>query len=155
MAAGLLSIDPIRFNNLANVQERVSSAVMADRGSLQTALTYLYLDDGPANLPRNRLKAAQSYLDEAERLLIRWLYTRSNGSERKNYGKAALIAARQSRYRCESCGFSDVRALNLDHVEGRTVDTSFACLCANCHTIKSRERDWTGRKVVRPSESSG
>jgi hypothetical protein len=143
----LLSIDPPRFNNPAHVRERVSAAALSDRGSLQTALQYLYGDDGPTNLPRDRLKTTERYLDEAERILLRWLYTRTNGSERKNYGKAALIAARRSRYRCEGCGFADVRALNLDHVEGRTVDTPFACLCANCHTMKSRQRDWTGRKV--------
>ena len=153
MAADVLSIDPLRFNNPADIRERVQSAETSDRGPLQTALPYLYWDCGPTNLPRDRLKTTERYLDEAERVLLRWLYTRTNGSERKNYGKAALIAARRSQYRCEGCGFSDVRALNLDHVEGRTGDTPFACLCANCHTIKSRQRDWTGRTTV--SRASG
>jgi hypothetical protein len=140
----LLSIDRDRFNNDAYVQQRVAAAALPDRGSLQTALKYLYLDNGPINLPRDRLKLTKPYLDEAERVLIQWLQTRTNGSERKNYGKDALVAARQSRYRCEHCGFADVRALNLDHVEGRVTGASFACLCANCHAIKSREKDWTG-----------
>jgi hypothetical protein len=107
-------------------------------------LKYLYMDDGPVNLPRGRLKITKPYLDDAERILIQWLQTRTNGSERKNYGKDALCAARRSRYCCERCGFADVRALNLDHVEGRVADASFACLCANCHAIKSRENDWKG-----------
>ena len=46
---------------------------------------------------------------------------------------------------------SDVRVLSLDHVEGRVQGTPFACLWANCHTLKSRRVDWTGRpRQVRP-----
>jgi hypothetical protein len=153
MAAAILSIDSVRFNNLDYIEERVSSAARTDRGSLRTALTYLYADDGPINLPRPRLTAALPYLEEAERILIRWLYTRTNGSERKSYGAGTLIAARRSRYSCEQedCRFADVRALTFDHVNGRTSDTCFACLCANCHMIKSRAKDWTGRKVAEVS----
>jgi hypothetical protein len=146
----LLSIDPTRFNDNAFIQNRLSMAALLDRGSLHTALKYLYMDDGPINLPRDRLKLAKPYLDEAERILIQWLQTRTNGSERKNYGKDALIAARRSRYRCQQCTFPDVRTLNLDHVEGRVIGASFACLCANCHTIKSREKDWNGVSREQP-----
>jgi hypothetical protein len=123
----------------------LASVRASDRGALLTALKYLYMDSGPINLPRDRLKIAKPYLDDAERAVIEWLKTRTNGSERRNYGKGALIAARRSRYRCERCGFADVRTLNLDHVEGREIATPFACLCANCHTIKSRQEDWSGR----------
>jgi hypothetical protein len=28
--------------------------------------------------------------------------------------------------------------LQLDHVKGRVPDTPFACLCANCHTLRHR-----------------
>ena len=152
----VLSIDPQRFNNEAYLNERLAAATPSDRGKLRTALTYLYWDNGPINLERDRRKIAEPYLDEAECLLVRWLSTRTNGSERKNYGKAALIAARSSRYRCATCGFPDVRALHLDHVKGRKVETPFACLCANCHTIKSRKSDWLGRVPVPldPSEPS-
>jgi hypothetical protein len=140
----LLTVDHSRFNNEAYIWSRVSSAAPPDRGSLQTALKYLYMDNGPINLPRDRLKTTKPYLDDAERVVIQWLQTRTNGSERRNFGSPALIAARRSRYRCEHCGFADVRTLNLDHVEGRIVGASFACLCANCHTIKSRQKDWKG-----------
>ncbi|MCG8585470.1 MAG: hypothetical protein MI757_12230 [Pirellulales bacterium] len=136
-------IDRVCFGDVSLIDSRVAAAPHADQGALRTTLAYLYLDDGPINLPRDRLKLAERYLDQAERIVVRWLYTRTNGSERKNYGSNALLAARAARYRCESCGFSDVRVLNLDHVHGRNPDNSeFACLCANCHAIKSRGKDW-------------
>lgn len=140
------SIDLEAFNNDALVDERVAAADVSARGALRTALNYLYKDNGPINLPRNRLLAAEPYLGLAEKIVIRWLYTRTNGSLRKTYGVDALRAARSSRYRCEVCGFSDVRVLNIDHVDGRIKGTAFACLCANCHTIKSRDSDWSGEK---------
>src|SRR5262249_44205084 len=124
-------------------------------GSLRTALGYLYKDDGPVNLPRDRLRVAEPHLEAAETIVIRWLYTRTNGSLRSSYGAAALRAARASRYRCEVCKFADVRVLNLDHVNGRVTGTPFACLCANCHTLKSRESDWTGEKPDRDSMRDG
>lgn len=144
-----LTIDRDRFGNVELIESRVAALHADERGSFRTALSYLYLPDGPINLPRDRLLIAEQYLDDAERIVIRWLYTRTNGSERKNYGRNALIAARAAQYRYESCGFDDVRVLNLDHVHGRVSDLDeFACLCANCHTIKSRAHDWST-----PSES--
>ena len=142
----LLSIDANRFNDSRHIDERIAKASEASRGALKTCLAYLYKDDGPVNLPRDRLLAASPYLEPAELLVARWLYTRTNGSLRKTYGAQSLKAARLSRYRCSVCSFSDVRVLNLDHVQGKVNDTPFACLCANCHTIKSREVDWTGKK---------
>ncbi len=64
--------------------------------------------------------------------------------------------------KCSICGFSDERALQIDHVEAvgqnrkerngysywRTIaknidagDTNYQLLCANCHCIKTREND--------------
>jgi hypothetical protein len=103
------------------------------------------------NLPRERLLRAERHLEAAERIVIRWLYTRTNGNLRSSYGASALRAARASRYRCQECNFGDVRVLNLDHVNGRVAGSPFACLCANCHTIKSRKSDWTGEKPDRDS----
>lgn len=145
----LLVIDGSRFNDNSYIESRTVAVPAADRGSLRTALSYLYKDDGPVNLPRDRLLAAELHLEAAERLVIRWLYTRTNGKLRSTYGAVALRAARASRYRCEVCDFADVRVLNLDHVKGRVAGTPFACLCANCHTIKSRATDWTGEKPER------
>ena len=146
MSELVITIDNSRFNDTQYLEYRVAQVPNSDSGALRTALKYLYLDDGPVNLPRERLRIAENYLDPAEMIVVRWLYTRTNGSLRKEYGADSLIAARLNRYQCESCGFSDVRALNLDHVDGRTDTTPFACLCANCHTIKSRAQDWTGQR---------
>jgi hypothetical protein len=142
----LIAIVGSRFDDHGYIESRIAIVPDGDRGSLRTALSYLYKEDGPVNLPRDRLLAAEPYLDDAERLVIRWLYTRTNGNLRSTYGAGALRAARASRYRCEVCGFADVRVLNLDHVHGHVAGTPIACLCANCHTIKSRKRDWTGEE---------
>jgi hypothetical protein len=133
-----------RFDNTAYLESRVSEVAADSVGSLRSALRYLYLSDGPINLPRDRLKKAEPFLDPAERVVVRWLYTRTNGSLRSSYGASALRAARRQRYRCEHCGHADVRVLNLDHVDGRGNRERFACLCTNCHCLKSREKDWVG-----------
>ena len=133
-----------RFDNTGYIETRVSSAPLV-AGLLRTTLKYLYLSDGPINLPLDRLKASTPFLEPAELVLARWLRTRTNGSERRNYGAPALRAARRQRYRCEHCGHADVRVLNLNHIEGRKRQGDFACLCANCHMLKSRKRDWSGR----------
>jgi hypothetical protein len=146
-----LMIDEARFNNRDLIDVRVAAADQAHRGALRTALRYLYLDDGPVNLPSKRLLASQGYLDPAEKLVIRFLFYRTNGRLRADYGADSLRAARASRYRCQECGFPDVRTLTLDHVEGRIMGTPFACLCWNCHSIKSRRYDWTGKKREPPA----
>ena len=137
---------PVERFNQAYVENRVQLCPEKLRGALRSALSYLYLIDGPINLPRNRLKSAEANLEPGELLLIRWLYTRTNGSLRSTYGSKALRAARAARYRCSECSLADVRVLQLDHVDGHTPDTEFACLCANCHSIKSRDNDWSGKK---------
>ncbi len=139
----LIPID--RFDNLEYIEARVSGLEPSVVGSVRTALKYLYITNGPINLPRDRMLKVQPFLEPAEKVLVRWLYTRTNGSERKRYGSAALLAARKQRYRCEHCGHADVRVLNLDHVEGRHNRELFVCLCTNCHTLKSRDRDWVNQ----------
>ncbi len=54
----ILSIDPSRFSDPTHIEARLSAVPLPDRGRLRTALLYLYDDDGPVNLPRDRLKAA-------------------------------------------------------------------------------------------------
>lgn len=141
----LIPID--RFDNPDYINARLANLEADAGGAVRSALNYLYLTHGPINLPRDRLKKAEPYLEPRERIVIRWLYTRTNGSERKRYGAAALRCARAQRYRCEHCGFADVRVLNLDHVKGRANLDLFACLCANCHCLKSREYDWHGTGI--------
>ncbi len=134
-----------RFDNSQYLERRVAKAESECQGALRTALRFLYESRGPVNLPRERLFLAEPYFEPREQIVIRWLYTRTNGRLRKSYGKLALQAARRARYRCEECGYADIRALNLDHITGRR-SRRFACLCANCHTIKSRRLDWTGER---------
>ena len=137
-------VDLLRFGDPKLIETRVEGVPDAVQGALRTALTYLYLVDGPTDLSRDCLKLAERHLDPAERIVIRWLWTRTNGRLRKHFGRNSLLAARAAQYRCELCGFADVRVLNLDHVHGRDSDADeFACLCANCHAIKSRVNDWT------------
>jgi hypothetical protein len=134
-----------KFDNRRYIERRCASVPLAVRGALNSALQYLYLTDGPRNLPSDRKKAAEPYIHIAERMVIRWLFPRTNGAYRKTYGFPALDCARRARYTCEWCGIKDVRVLEFDHVHGRKAATRFACLCANCHRIKSRTADWTGR----------
>jgi|SRR5579884_831128 len=133
-----------RFDDPNDIERRVKVVPPASQGALRSALRYLYLTDGPINLPPNRRKIAEPYLEPAEILLARWLAYRTNGGGRRDYGANALRQARFSHYRCERCGFPDVRTLELDHVRGIAGKT-FACLCANCHNIKSRKEDWIGK----------
>ena len=149
----LIPID--RFDNPKYIDTRVAAVDATVAGSVRSALKYLYLTDGPINLPRARMLKALPSLDPAERVVVRWLYTRTNGSERKPYGAAALRAARRQRYRCEHCGHADVRVLNLDHIEGRHNRELFACLCTNCHTLKSRDQDWGSRAAAREESNGG
>jgi hypothetical protein len=127
------------------IEWRLRSVPDAVKGAIKTTLQYLYLTDGPRNLPADRKRLAEPYLETAERMVVRWLHPRTNGQYRKTYGYPALRAARKARYRCERCGIADVRVLEFDHVDGsRAADRRFAVLCANCHRIKSRAADWTG-----------
>ena len=128
MTQGGYEIPSERFDKPSYIELRVQTAPELARGSLRTALRYIYLSDGPLNLSRKRLQTAQSFVEPRERLLLHWLYNRTNGNLRSTYGSRSLIAARTSRYRCCKCGFADIRALHIDHVEGRTENTSYACL---------------------------
>ena len=146
MEAEKYEIPEERFENAVYIEQRAAAATPNAQGAVRTALSYLYLSSGPMNLPRDRMKLAQPFVEPRKWVLLRWLHTRTNGSLRSTYGTKALLVARTSRYRCCSCGFADVRALHIDRVDGRVKDTEYSCLCANCHNIKSREKDWSGAK---------
>ena len=142
------AIPPDRFDNPEYIESRVRAVPLIDRGQLRSVLKYLYLTDGPKNVVRSRKSTAEAYLTPAERIVVRWLFPRSNGAYRKTYGFPAVLCARRARYRCEQCGQGDVRVLEFDHVDGRIRDSTFACLCANCHKIKSRNKDWSRKRRV-------
>jgi hypothetical protein len=131
-----------RVGNPRFVDNRIKRTVKKGKGPTAPVLRYLYLSDGRTNLRRDQLRPAEDYLEVREKLAARWLTTRTNGRLRKYYGKAALLAVRRSKYRCEKCSCPDVRVLQIDHVHGRGRNDEFACLCANCHAIKSRKADW-------------
>lgn len=139
-----------RFNDAAWIETRLASAPADARGGLGTALRYLYLDDGPTNLEPARFRVAVAHLEPVEERAARWMKTRTNGSERKRYGKKSILAARRARFRCEDCGHSDVRTLEIDHVDGRLGETDLRCLCANCYRIKSHS-DSEKRNHTRPA----
>ena len=142
----VFTIPDDRFDNTDYIIKRLAAVDASVSGLLKSTLSFLYMMDGPINLPKNRLKISEPFLEPRELVLVRWLQTRTNGSLRSKYGSKALLAARSAKYKCITCGFSDVRALHLDHVDGHIKETDFACLCANCHNIKSRACDWSGEK---------
>jgi hypothetical protein len=129
-----LTIDQTRFNDTDAIEFRA-----AGNDALRATLTYLYLDDGPFTLPEETRKAAELYLDPAERLLVGWLAIRSKGYLGNSDGQAEMTAARRAQYRCEECGYPDVLVLNLDEIEG-----GLALLCANCHVIVTRWKERPG-----------
>lgn len=143
-------LDEDRFDNLEFIEARLATVPVSMRGCLRSLLRYIYYADGPTNMPAARYSVARSHLEPAEKIVAAWLRTRTNGRHRKTYGRAALICGRAARFRCETCGFPDVRTLHFDHVEGKRPDAKFACLCANCHNIKSRAFDWSGKKRPQP-----
>jgi hypothetical protein len=142
----VFTIPDDRFDNTDYIHRRLAAADSSVSGSLRSTLSYLYMMKGPKNLPKDRLKSSEPHLERREFVLVRWLQTRTNGSLRSKYGAKALQAARSAKYKCITCGYSDVRALHLDHIDGHIEGTDFACLCANCHNIKSRACDWSGEK---------
>jgi hypothetical protein len=148
------AVDSDRFDNPAHIEQRVGRLPAALQGGLRTVLRYLYMSNGPTHLPPPRFKSSLPHLEPAEAILACWLRTRTDGRLKKRYGVNALKQARDARYRCEECGFIDVRALHLDHVHGLEHKV-FACLCANCHNIKSRKHDWSGTKRYTEKEDQG
>ncbi len=101
-------------------------------------------------------------MDEA-RLAARRKYNREYGAARTVYWKAAVFAALGNK--CVDCGFSDIRALQVDHVNSdgylervktgsgsyykRVVKDAtsgrYQILCANCNWIKRHTHNETDR----------
>ncbi|MDP1586403.1 MAG: HNH endonuclease signature motif containing protein [Prosthecobacter sp.] len=134
------------INNDELITSRVEAAMPDARSSLRLVLSYLFKSNGPTNLRNRQYSAAKPYLTNYENSLACYLKSRTNGNGRRAYGKAGLMAMRRSAYRCEVCGEGDVRLLVLDHANGRDDVETFFVLCANCHQLKSRLFDWTGKK---------
>lgn len=123
------------------VKDRARLVADADKARcVFLALKYLYLS-GKLNMQKRLMNSAMPFLEPSEQLMLRYLFNRSNGGLRQRYGHAAVAEAKASKFCCRDCGFGDVRTLTLDHVEGRGAK-QFRMLCANCHQIKSREKEW-------------
>lgn len=133
------------MNNAELIERRVRKVPTESQSALRLVLSYLYLIDGPTNLRNPQYRKAEPYLTAYEVILSRYLKSRTNGTGRPTYGKPALLHMRKVGYKCECCGFKDVRALNLDHAYGKEEQVFFV-LCANCHNIKSRRFDWLGKR---------
>lgn len=140
------------LNNAGLIDGRVNEVPPAARSAVRLVLSYLYPPDGPTNLKNPQYSVAEPYLKPYEVILARYLKSRTNGTGRREYGKPALLHMRKVGYRCECCGFDDVRTLNLDHVYGRGRQV-FLLLCSNCHNIKSRQFDWLGKSRIEHTES--
>lgn len=142
------TLDQGCFDNPQFIDDRLAIVPAKDRGCLRSLFRYIYSNEGPRNMQKARYSPVRHHLEPAEKIVAQWLRTRTNGRHRKSYGHAALRCARAARFRCQVCGFPEVRTLHLDHVEGKIAGATFACLCANCHNIKSRKSDWSGRKRI-------
>ena len=143
------------LNNGGALTERINTVLdVASRVALAKVLRYLYLEEGVVvaglssvmNMYKPAILLAEPYLSAAEIIMVRYLATRTSGSERKNYGTLSVHRMRQARYSCEDCGSPDARTLVLDHTKGRkVVPIDLKVLCASCHQIKSRVHDWSGK----------
>lgn len=151
------TIDPSHIDNAGDIERRCEGLERKVADSLSLILRYLYLADGPINLrnPQFNPAADAKLLTPAELIMVRYLKARTNGNARRRYGEAALRAARKARYRCEACGNADVRVLVLDHAFGSKDVENFFMFCADCHQIKSRLFDWTGKKreIIQKAEA--
>lgn len=143
MTDASFQLDTTRIGNLDAIEARVAEVPESEREALRLALSYLYLVDGPVSIPRDAKSQSEQHLTPVELFVFQWLYKRTDGKLRRLYGPEALAAVKRSRYRCEKCEFSDVRALNLEkteHDEG-SPRHRFTCLCANCNTVAARAKE--------------
>lgn len=138
-------IDGTNVGNRDAIEIRVAEVGTNEREALRLALGYLYLNDGPVSIPRNRKSVAETHLTSAELFVLQWLHKRTDGKLKKLYGPTVLETVKRSRYRCEKCNFPDVRALNLEKFDEdqKPGKRCFACLCANCNTIAARKKEMT------------
>ena len=140
------TIAPSSLDNAEAITTRCEGLEKKVAASLKLVLSYLYLTAGPVNLRNPQFAPGAELLTPAELIMVRYLKTRTNGNGRRHYGQAALHAARKAKYRCEACDNGDVRVLVLDHAFGSKDTKNFFMFCADCHQIKSRLFDWTGKK---------
>ena len=122
--------------------------------------------------PHLKRKKGDYYLENRERIIAREsAHRRAHIAEKRDYNRTYQQKLRQKVIsflggRCKICGFSDSRALQIDHVHGggnkelrsglsyythsRNVmsDTTgkYQLLCANCNWIKKHVQEETTKK---------
>ena len=134
------------LNNFPRIEKRIEKIPETNgQIAMDMVLNYLYMQTGRVSLTTRIYRFAEPWLTDAERILIKYLKSRTNGVGRKAYGVEALRYMQEKKFRCEICDEGDVRCLNLDHRKSRH-EKSFYLFCANCHHIKSRLFDWSGTK---------
>ena len=160
----LINIDPdwiipIERFNISYIENRGENCTGQFKGNFISALKYLYLDDKNGGISTFGKKVKNVILENhllepREVMIFKYLFTRTNGSEKYYYGAPAIAAAKKAKYRCEECNNPDVRTLCLDHVWDGNALLGFRMLCCNCHSIKSREEDWKGDKKSRDKKEA-
>lgn len=131
------------------INARLASIEEGSRAAVELVLRYLFVSGGPHTIDRSAKTLAEEHLSPAEKFVLQWLYKRTDGKLRRHYGPGVLDAVKRSRYRCERCGFRDVRALNLEKTErdepeaesGSKGRVNLVCLCANCNTVAARAKE--------------
>jgi 5-methylcytosine-specific restriction endonuclease McrA len=149
------------------IETRTAALAAADQDFMRAALRYIYLLGASHNSPlavripghtSEQRKARKDGLREllrqhlgpAERQAFNNL-TKFAHSSRARYGPNAVREARDAGYCCRDCGMPDVRTLEMDHVNGIDDTKNFRLLCANCHNIKSRKKEWKYIVPVTPT----
>lgn len=128
--------------NLKNlIDHRISSIPLIEQNIVIKTMEFLYDLKGKNNLPKNYRKSFP-FLTDGEKIAIQWIRNKITGKGRKKYGIEALQEARKAQYKCQDCGESDVRTLQMDHKVNSKNNLEFQCLCANCHHIESRRKSW-------------
>ena len=145
MSESSFEMDESWIENQDAIATRLTTIEEAKRESVGAVLRYLFVSGGPKNITREQKTAAETELTPVEQFVLQWLHKRTDGKLRRHYGPGVLSAVKRALYRCERCGFADVRALNLERqrVDEASVErkNSFICICANCHTVESRAKE--------------
>lgn len=143
MTDSSFQIEATTIGDRGSIEARVAEVTESERETLNLALSYLYLADGPGSISRDAKSQSEQHLTPVELFVLQWLHKRTDGKLRHIYGSEALTAVKRSHYRCERCGFADVRALNIEKTEcdEASAQQRFSCLCANCNTVAARAKE--------------
>lgn len=149
-ASARFAVQSRNLGSVECIERRCRRKGVKHPDSLRKLLEYLYLFNGRRTMTRKICEEAEPDITPCEKILGKYFKARTNGPGRHAYGLASLRAAQKARFRCQACGESDVRTLQMNHVNGRNDNKTFMMLCANCHMVKSRAFDFTGKRKGSP-----